>query len=412
LRMLAPIRDHIAAAHQPAPDDLQAAAAYYAHLAGTVGRQVGGADGARAAVRFQAETGNITVMLTQAAAGRRTSDLTAGVTGLAEYWRFTGYRQPALAQLIETEVRAHGTVAEQAVTLKALGDSARAQYDHAAAGDHFQQALALYDQIGDARGQADCVKGLGDIALRRADLVAAGDCFQRALALYEQVGDVLGQANCIQRLGDIALDRSDHTVAGDRFRQALPLYEQVGRVLGQANCVQGLGDIARARSDYAAARGLYQQALPLYEQVGSLQGQANCILGLGEIALDESDYAAARSRFQQALPLYEQVGSVLGQANCVQGLGDIALARSDYAAARGLYQQALVSYQVIEDPFSIGWTYIRLARLDPPGADRDRHWLDACQVWRSIGRDDLVTSVRVEFADSADLAPTTDHPDS
>jgi hypothetical protein len=50
------------------------------------------------------ETGNIAAMLERAAADARTEELANAVSGLAEYWRFTGFTQPALidaaAQLI------------------------------------------------------------------------------------------------------------------------------------------------------------------------------------------------------------------------------------------------------------------------------------------------------------------------
>jgi tetratricopeptide (TPR) repeat protein len=126
-------------------------------------------------------------------------------------------------------------------------------------------------------------------------------------------------------------------------------------------------------------------------------GEALCITGLGDIALRRSDYDTARTHYQQALPLYHQAGSVLGEANCITGLGDIALTRSDHDGARGHYEQALPLYQAIPAPYSIGWTLVRLARLDATGTERARHWRAAREAWASIGRDDLIESIKAEF---------------
>ena len=97
LRTLAPIREHIAAAHPPPSADLDPAVSHYAQLAATTGNQVGSSGGAQAVARLQAETGNITAMLERAApiADRYLAD---ALYGLADYWRFTGVTQPQLAR--------------------------------------------------------------------------------------------------------------------------------------------------------------------------------------------------------------------------------------------------------------------------------------------------------------------------
>ena len=317
LRTLAPVREHIAVAHPPYPGDLDQVVSHYAQLAAVTGDQVGGRGGARAATRLQAETGNIGAMLERAAAAGRIDELAGSLYGLAEYWRHTGFTQPALVEVAERAIEAHGTPFQQAQIWKAFGD------------------LAYY--------------------------------------------------------------RSDHDGARARYEQALPLYQQAGDVLGEANCIRGLGDIALARSDHDGARARYEQALPLYQQVGSVRGEANCISGLGDIALARSDLDGARARYEQALPLYQQVGDVLGEANCITGLGDIALRKSDHGGARARYEQALPLYQAIPEPYSTGWTFVRLARLDSADSERARHWAAARQAWTTIGRDDLIESVKAEF---------------
>ena len=83
LRTLAPVREHIAAAHPPEPADLDQAVSHYAQLAAVTGGQVGRSGGARAAARLQAETGNIAAMLERAAADGRIDELADGMYGLA-----------------------------------------------------------------------------------------------------------------------------------------------------------------------------------------------------------------------------------------------------------------------------------------------------------------------------------------
>jgi tetratricopeptide (TPR) repeat protein len=437
LRTLAPVREHVAATHPPDPGDLDRTISHYARLAAVTGGQVGGSGGAQAAARLRAETGNIAAMLERAAADGRIDELADGMYGLVEYWRFAAFAQPALVNTAEHAIEVHGTTVQQAQMWGALGDLAYAMADLDGARARFERALPLYQQVGDAAGQANCIKGLGDLARARSDYDSARACYERALPLYQQAGDVYGEASCIRRLGDIAQYRFDLDGARACYERALPLYQQAGGVVGEASCIRGLGYIARARSDLDDARASYERALALYQQAGDVVGQASCINGLGDVALDRSDHDDARARYEQALTLcqqagrvrgqadcikglgdlakarsdlddaqagyeralalYQQAGELRGQAECIKGLGDVALDRTDHDDARARYEQALTLYRAIPEPYSIGWTLVRLARLDPADRERVRHWRAACEAWTSIGRGDLIASIEAEF---------------
>ncbi|HMC60238.1 MAG TPA: hypothetical protein VKJ01_13685, partial [Candidatus Solibacter sp.] len=83
-----------------------------------------------------------------------------------------------------------------------------------------------------------------------------------------------------------------------------------------------------------------------------------------------------------------------------QGLGWVALARGDEFEARSRYVEALSLYARIPEPFSIGQTHRRLARLAATPKDRAHHIQAAREAWLSVGRPDLIQELDTEFGPS------------
>jgi len=109
------------------------------------------------------------------------------------------------------------------------------------------------------------------------------------------------------------------------------------------------------------------------------------------------DDAVWLSKIEEALPLYRRVADVLGEANCIKSLGHIAFAEQRPEEARKEFFDALKLYERISEPYSIGWSHIRLARLAPTPAERDEHLKVAREVWKRIDRPDLIRRMEKEF---------------
>lgn len=388
LRVLAPIREYVAANHEPDGADLTMAIGHYAQLAARIGRKVGRADGADAIAMLQAENGNITAMLELAAAQRRTDDLATAIRGLVEFWKLTGQDQPDLASIARDVISATGTPQQRADICYAVASLAMERSDPDTVRARYETALALYQQAGDVLGQAKCIRGLGDIALQRSDHEAARVSYERAIDLYRQAGSTVGEVNCIKSLGDIALARSDLRTASTRYEEAIERYRQVGDVLGEANSVRSLGDIALRRSDLTTAATRYEAALALHRQAGDLLGQANCVRNLGDIALRWSDLLAATTRYETALALHQRIRDVLGEANCYLSLAHVALARPDLGAALALCERALPLYSQsgsVIGQANCARTLGDIALRDSDGDAASAHYHEALIAYRRAG---------------------------
>ncbi|MBS0535538.1 MAG: tetratricopeptide repeat protein [Proteobacteria bacterium] len=388
LDLLPPVRDFARRSHEPPDSELQSWRHNFMALA-EQGTQIGGPDGAMALKRLMPEIPNVDSALRALLMGTDFEDLRVAVAGVAKAMAWSGLGTPRILREFAATCHSSDDIFGEATCLKSLGDIALRRSDYNAAGEAYEDALALYRKIDSILGEANCIQSLGDMALLRSDHDTARSAYEEALSLYREIADILGEANCIRSLGDIAFYRYDHDAARRAYEEALPLFRKVRDILGEANCIANLGNVALRRSDYNAAREAYEDALTLFRKVGDILGEANCIRRLGDMAFVRSDEDAARRAYEEALPLYRKVGSILGEANCIRGLGNIAQKYSDHETARQHYTLALGLYERIPEPHSIGWTYF--ARATASQTDQQDNDLAAArQAWLSIGRSDLV----------------------
>jgi tetratricopeptide (TPR) repeat protein len=165
----------------------------------------------------------------------------------------------------------------------------------------------LDDGRDDRGARAHALSALGDAALMEYRYADAITHYEQALPIYQQIGDRLGEANTRKGLGDAARMQNRYADAITHYEQALPIYQQIGDRLGEANTRKGVGDAARMQNRYADAITHYEQALPIYQQIGDRLGEAGTLSGYGA-ALAGIGSPSAPLVYADAARLYDQLG--------------------------------------------------------------------------------------------------------
>ncbi|MFB6836960.1 tetratricopeptide repeat protein [Streptomyces sp. NPDC056361] len=261
-------------------------------------------------------------------------------------------RYPAAGHLLDQALLLYQDLGDprgQADALRSLGNLARIRTDDATAGRLLDLALGLYRDLDDRHGQAHILRSLGDLARVRGDDAQAGPLLDEALVLYRELDDRRGQAHVLRSLGNVARVRDDDTAAERLLNEALGLYRDLEDRRGQAHILWSLANLARMRDDDAPARRLLEQALGLYRDLEDRRGQAHTLFSLGDVARVRDDDAEAGRLLEQASGLYGDLQDRRGQAHTLFSLGNLARSRGDDAEAGSLLEQALGLYRDLED---------------------------------------------------------------
>ena len=98
---------------------------------------------------------------------------------------------------------------QQAAWHHNLGVLAQARGDYDTAHNLYQQALAIFEELGNRAGMATTYHQLGMLAQARGDYDTAHTYYQRALTIFEELGDRVNIAKVRRNLGILAKDQNN-----------------------------------------------------------------------------------------------------------------------------------------------------------------------------------------------------------
>ncbi|MDQ2745589.1 MAG: tetratricopeptide repeat protein, partial [Chloroflexota bacterium] len=201
----------------------------------------------------------------------------------------------------------------------------------------------------DATGavRATAIWRLGSLVISIGDLERARRLEEEALGLFQALGDRNGLAGTLNALGMIADEGGNYDVATERYQACLELYRGLGDARGTAAALVNLGVVSAARLDHDEAKRLYEEALPLCRQIGDRRTLGTCLNNLGVTARAQGNLEEARGRFEESLVVSRELGRKDAIAFTLGNLAGVELQQGAYGpAADGLRESLLLSREL------------------------------------------------------------------
>jgi DNA-binding CsgD family transcriptional regulator len=137
--------------------------------------------------------------------------------------------------------------------------------------------------------RAGALYGLGFILDTQNDSDRAQACLEEALAIYEELGDRVRVADSLGTLGWNALIRGDPGEAKAFFEESLAAGWGLENRKDTPRILSGLALIASEEGDFERSRRLYEEALALYRTLGEAVGVAWVLSQLAYTELAQSN---------------------------------------------------------------------------------------------------------------------------
>ena len=169
------------------------------------------------------------------------------------------------------------------------------------------EALTLYREAGDERGETLVLHRLSVAELVAGAPESALAWAEQALAIYERLKDPLGIAGTLHHVAEALRDLGDFERSAERFARSIEIRRAHGLGSGQST-VHSLGDLYLDAGDLPTAERYYREALALGLQEGDVRLGAYCLAGLACVAARNEDATAAGRLWTLAERLEHDIG--------------------------------------------------------------------------------------------------------
>jgi predicted ATPase/DNA-binding SARP family transcriptional activator len=196
------------------------------------------------------------------------------------------------------------------------------------AGEHLEQSLALYREIGDVEGAGHALNNLGLVAWMQGDMDRARRLHTECLEMRRPSEDKLLIGYSLYNLGLVECDDLAFDLARQHFNECLELSRSIEapRFLG---CVlDRLGYVAFLTGDREAATVLCRESLLIFRTQEDQHHIPISLNTLSYLAIDAGDYSAARAMLTESLILRQAARNYTGTVDSLNGFAALAAAES------------------------------------------------------------------------------------
>jgi DNA-binding SARP family transcriptional activator/tetratricopeptide (TPR) repeat protein len=261
-----------------------------------------------------------------------------------------------------------------------------------------KQALPLWVELGDVRGEANTLAAIAMTARGLGDLVTAAEHYEQALDRYERIGDRPGQANTRDLLGVLANFRGDLDAAERHHLAAVTLLRQIGHKPGLAHALDNLGIIRRRLGRLADAVANHTEARDIAIEIGDRACEAYALNNLGNANRLAGHLAEAVEYQAKARKVADLVVDPNLRTQLYLDRGETARVAGDPRAALHAYRAALDMSAGMGARVQKARANHRIATvLHATGQHTPTHWRDALTEYAELGLPDEET-VRTELS--------------
>jgi CHAT domain-containing protein len=185
-------------------------------------------------------------------------------------------------------------------------------------------ALGQSSDNSSRKAEANRLLKQGIQQLKVSQFQAAFQSWQQALAIYKEIGDRKGEGNALGNLGLVYYLLGNYTKAIELQQQSLTIARGIRDRPGEGQSLGMLGDAYYSLGNYSKAFEFHQKALAIHKEIGNKSGEASSLIGLGLVYQAIRAYGEAINYYYQSLEISQKIADRYTEARALASLGYVS----------------------------------------------------------------------------------------
>ena len=197
----------------------------------------------------------------------------------------------------------------------------------------WQQALTIYQEIGDRLGEAASLGNIAIVDRGRGEYAKALEALERVGEIMQELDDLNGQVRVLQQLGLLYRALGNDERAEDLLTEQLKRARDIPNRAEEAAAQGNLGLIYMDMERYDDAIDAMEEQLTIAREINDEGQQENALANLGLVNEASNNYDEALSYYERVLALRQARGDWIGEGYILGSMGLLYRRMRDYSQA-------------------------------------------------------------------------------
>ena len=172
---------------------------------------------------------------------------------------------------------------------------------------HFQQAIEIWEQVGNKREEARNLRNLGVVWKALGHSKKSVSHYTKALNLFQEIDDPVQHARTTMNLGIFYYSQGQLQEAKKLYTSIESIFHRVQAKLSLARLQRNQAQVYRELHEWEMAKYVCLSSIKLWQELGDMRWALNAMDELGLIYKEQGEPQKAVATFEEAFEQLEQI---------------------------------------------------------------------------------------------------------